>query len=81
MAKDVKFFVENCLPGVATIPEDKVPRPLDMQLHAIKPNEILHFDFLYTGSSRNGKYRCILLIMDELSGYLWLVSCRVVSYR
>jgi Integrase zinc binding domain len=46
MAKDVKVFVQNCLHCVATIPEDKVPRPLDTQLHATKPNEILHFDFL-----------------------------------
>jgi Integrase zinc binding domain len=46
MAKDVKVFVQNCLHCVATIPGDKVPRPLVTQLHATKPNEILHFDFL-----------------------------------
>jgi Integrase zinc binding domain len=34
MAKDVKVFEQNCLHCVATIPGDKVPRPLDMQLHA-----------------------------------------------
>jgi Integrase zinc binding domain len=28
MAKDVKVFVQNCLHCVATIPGDKVPRPL-----------------------------------------------------
>jgi hypothetical protein len=33
MAKDVKVFVQNCLHCVATIPGDKVPRPLSMQLH------------------------------------------------
>jgi Integrase zinc binding domain len=46
MAKDVKVFVQNCLHCVATVPRDKVPRPLGTQLHATKPNEILHFDFL-----------------------------------
>jgi RNase H-like domain found in reverse transcriptase/Integrase zinc binding domain len=45
-AKDVKVFVQNCLHCVATIPGDKVSRPLGTQLHATKPNEILHFDFL-----------------------------------
>jgi Integrase zinc binding domain len=56
MAKDVKVFVQNCLHCVATIPEDKVPRPLYTQLYATKPNEILHFDFLYIGLSRDRKY-------------------------
>jgi hypothetical protein len=45
MAKDVKVFVQNCLLCVATIPGDKVPRPLGTQLHAAKPSEILHFGF------------------------------------
>jgi hypothetical protein len=61
---------------IATIPEEKVPRPLGTQLHAIKPNEILHFDFLYIGLSRDGKYQYLLPLKDDLSGYLWLVPCR-----
>jgi hypothetical protein len=56
MAKDVKVFSQNSLHCVATIPEDKVPRPLGTQLYATKPNEILHFDFLYIRLSRDGKY-------------------------
>jgi Integrase core domain/Integrase zinc binding domain len=79
MAKDVKVFVQNCLRCVATIPGDKVPRPLGTQLHATKPNEILHFDFLYTGLSRDGKYQYLLLLKDDLSGYLWLVPCRTAD--
>jgi hypothetical protein len=54
MEKDVKVFVQNCLHCIATIPGDKVPRQLGTQLHATKPNEILHFGFLYIGLSRNG---------------------------
>jgi Integrase zinc binding domain len=79
MAKDVKVFVQNCLHCVATIPADKVQRPLGMQLHATKPNEILHFDFLYIGLSRDGKYQHLLLLKDDLSGYLWLVPCRTAD--
>jgi hypothetical protein len=50
-----------------------VPRPLGTQLHATKPNEILHFYFLYIGLSKDGKYQHLLLLKDDLSGYLWLV--------
>jgi IS30 family transposase len=49
------------------------------QLNATKPNEILHFDFLYIGSSRDGKYQYLLLLKDDLSGYLWLVPCRTAD--
>jgi hypothetical protein len=56
MAKDVKVFVQNCLHCVATMPGVKVPRLLGTQLHATKPNKILHFDFLYIGLSRDGGY-------------------------
>jgi Integrase zinc binding domain len=38
MEKDVKVFVQNCLHCVATIPGDKVPRPLGTQLHATNSN-------------------------------------------
>jgi Integrase core domain len=56
-----------------------VPRPLGTQLHATKPNEILHFDFLYIGLSRDGKYQYLLLLKDDLGGYLWLVPCRTAD--
>jgi Integrase zinc binding domain len=59
MAEHFKVFVQNCLHCVATVPGDKVPRPMDTQLHATKRNEILHFDFLYIGVSRDGKYQLL----------------------
>jgi transposase InsO family protein len=62
-----------------TIPGDKVPRPFCTQLHAIKPNEILHLDFLYIGLSRDGKYQYLLLLKECFSGYPWLVPCRTVD--
>jgi Integrase core domain/Integrase zinc binding domain len=79
MAKNVKVFVQNCLHCVATIPGDKVPRPLGTQLHATKPNEILNFDFLYIGLSSDGKYQYLIILKDDLSGYLWLVPCRTAD--
>jgi hypothetical protein len=79
MANDVKVFVQNCLYCVATIPGDKVPHPLGTQLHAAKPNEILHFDFLYIRKSKDGKYQHLLLLKNDLSGYLWHVPCRTAD--
>jgi Integrase zinc binding domain len=79
MAKIVKVFVQNCLDCVATIPGDKVPRPLGTKLHATKPNEIRHFNFLYIGLSRDGGYQYLLLVKDDLSEYLWLVPCRTAD--
>jgi hypothetical protein len=79
MAKDVKVFLQNCLHCVATIPGDKVPRPLGTQLHATKPNTILHFGFHYIGLSRDEKYQFLLLLKDDLSVYLWLVPCRTAD--
>jgi Integrase core domain/Integrase zinc binding domain len=79
MAKDVKVFLQNYLHCVATIPGDKLTRSLGTQLDRTKPNEILHFDFLYIGLSRDGKYQYLLLLKDDLSGYLWLVSCRTAD--
>jgi hypothetical protein len=79
MAKDAKVFVQNCLHCVETIPGGKVPCPLGMQLHTTKPNEILHFDFLYIELSRNRKYQYVLLLKDDFSGYSWLVPCRTAD--
>jgi Integrase core domain len=78
-AKDVKVFVQNCSHCVDFIPGDKVPRPLGTQLHATKPNEIMHFDFLYIELSTDGKYQYLLLLKDDLSGYLWLLPCRTAD--
>jgi Integrase zinc binding domain len=79
MAKDVKVFVQNCLHCVATISEVKVSRSLGTQLHVTKPNEILHFDFLYIGLSRDGKYQYLLLLRDDLGGYIRHVTCRMAD--
>jgi hypothetical protein len=79
MAKYVKVFVENCLHCTSSIPGDKVTRPLGTQLHATKLNEILHFDFLHIGLSRDEKNQNLLLLKDDLSGYLWLVPCRTAD--
>jgi hypothetical protein len=56
-----------------------VPGPLSTQPHTTKPNEILHLDFFYIGLSRDGKYQYLLLLKDDLSGYLCLVPCQTAD--
>ena len=43
--EDVKKFVSKCLHCIPNGPT-RIPRPLVAQLHANRPNQILHFDFL-----------------------------------
>ena len=56
----------------------RVPRPLGSALHATKPNEVLHFDYLFIGKGRNG-YMYILIIKDDLSSFLRLVPTKLAD--
>lgn len=68
---DAGELVKGCLHSIVTRAGDLIPHPLANALNGEKPNEVLHFDFLYMGLSREGKFY-ILTIQDEHSGYLWL---------
>ena len=71
MEADTKVFVKNCIHCLVAKAGSRVPRPLSETLHASRPNEVIHFDFLFMGNGRDGlKY--VLVIRDDLSGYLWL---------
>lgn len=68
---DIRTFVASCLLCVLAKSGDKIPRPLSTTLHATKPNEIIHFDYLYLGEcEKDDKY--VLVVKDDLSGYCWL---------
>ncbi|KAH9082771.1 hypothetical protein LEN26_021162 [Aphanomyces euteiches] len=69
-----KKFLAACL----LCPHVKVGRvlhrPYASRWHATKPNEGIHFDYLYMGPSKSGpKY--ILVLKDDLSHYCELVAC------
>jgi hypothetical protein len=74
LADDVRSFCRTCLHCVSTLGGESAPRPWGEALHADKPNELLHMDYLYMGLSSTQKLY-ILLLKDDLSGYLWLVPC------
>jgi hypothetical protein len=73
MDRDIETFCNTCLHCQSTNSGDRAPMILFGEaLHASKPNEVLHMDYLYMGPSTVGcKY--VLLLKDDLSGYLWLV--------
>jgi transposase InsO family protein len=44
-------------------------------LHASKPDEVIHFDYLYMISSVDDvKY--VLIVKDDYSNYVWLKQCK-----
>ncbi len=49
----------------------KIPRPLSTGVHGIRPNYVIHFDYLFMGLGQEDmKY--VLVIMDDVSFYTWL---------
>jgi Integrase zinc binding domain len=73
IADDIKTFCNTCLHCVSTIGGERMPRPLGEAIHADKPNEVLHFDYLYMGPS-NKEDQYLLILKDDLSGYVWLTA-------
>lgn len=68
---DVKAFNNACLLCVLGKSGNRVPRPLSSQVHAARPNEIIHFDYLFIGEGK-GDEKYVLVIKDDLRSYCWL---------
>lgn len=71
LRRDTTDFVQSCLFCVLSKTGSKIPRPLSRTLHASRPNEVLHFDYLYLGASESGEMY-VLVLKDDLSGYCWI---------
>ena len=74
MKEDLKLFCDKCVHclvarsyGLKTL--------IGSQIHASKPNEVLHFDFLYI---KDKKY--ILVIKDDLSSFVELFICEKADH-
>jgi hypothetical protein len=74
MEEEVHAFVKTCLQCLCTRGGRIEPRPWGEQLHATKPGEVLHLDFLYMGSSDDGS-TYLLLLKDDAGKYVLLVNC------
>jgi Integrase core domain/Integrase zinc binding domain len=75
MSKDIKVFVGSCFHCIASAPGETTPRPMGEALNASKPNEVIHFDYLYIIPSVDDvKY--VLIVKDDYSNYVWLKQCK-----
>jgi Integrase core domain/Integrase zinc binding domain/Chromo (CHRromatin Organisation MOdifier) domain len=78
MREDVATFCETCLHCLSTVGGLRIPRPMGHALHAERPNELLHFDFLYMDKSTSGELY-VLILKDDASGFVWLVPCETAD--
>ena len=74
---DVRDFVQGCI-HCLSVDGTMEPRPYGPTLHATKPNECLHFDFLTLPESDDG-YTYVLVLKDDMSGWVELVPCKTAS--
>jgi hypothetical protein len=74
MYADVASFCRNCLHCLRAKGGSCIPRPWGSTYQATKPNEHLHFDFLYMKKSVEGLEH-VLVLKDSLSHYCRLVPC------
>ena len=78
MAQDVKTFCRTCLH--CTVNQNEViPRPLAETLHATKPNQVLHYDFLYIGKM-DPENIYVLVLKDDFSNFVELVPCKKADH-
>jgi hypothetical protein len=80
MAKDMKALVNACLHCLPTRGGVRIPRPLGTQIHATKPNEIIHMDWIYAWPmKKNGlhEYQWNLILRDDISGLVKITPARV----
>ena len=75
LVQDVEAFCNSCLVCQAMKGPHRVMRQMAHQLHASRPGELLHFDFLYIGESAAG-YKYILVLKDDFSNFIRLALCK-----
>jgi hypothetical protein len=72
LSTDVEAFVRACLHCLC-IDGKVVPRPLGSALHAEKPNELIHFDWLSMPEAKSGQ-KHVLVVKDDMSGFVQLYT-------
>jgi len=80
MRTDITTFCNTCLHCLSTCGGDRVPRAMGHALHAEKPNELIHFDFLYMGPG-DGDFSYILIIKDDASSFVWLEAVEAADAK
>ena len=69
MQADITSFCNTCLHREATTGGLRKPRPFAHTMHADRPNELLHFDYLYMNESATGE-KYVLILKDDASSFI-----------
>ncbi len=77
LAQDVDAFVRACLHCLC-VDGEKVPRPIGSALHAEKPNELIHLNWLCMPMSKTG-LNSVLVVKDDMSGFVRLYPAENVD--
>ena len=86
----VAEFVTQCLHCMDSKAGEKVPRSLGETVHGTRPGEVVQFDYLHVGASgplgddgldEDGGYRYILVMMDDMSNWVWLEPTEACTAR
>ena len=80
LREDVQVFVRDCIQCVKVAGGRVIPRPLGEQIKAEKPNEVLHFDFLYMGEGEGG-FEYLLVIKDAFFQMVELIPSAAATAR
>ena len=75
---DVEAFCRSCLHCLLTLGGRRIPRPMGHALHSDRPNEVLHFDYLYMGPSATSDVYGLLL-KDDASSFVWIEPCKAAD--
>ena len=71
--EDCSEFIASCFHCLIGETGHTVPDSNSATIHCMKPNCVIHFDYLYMGQGiGNLKYN--LVIRDGLSSYHWIIS-------
>ena len=82
-------MVKQCLLCIDSKAREKVPRPLGETVHDTRPGEV-HFGYIYVGASgplgndgldEDGGYIYILVMMDDMSNWVWLEPTAACTTR
>ena len=87
MEKDIAKFIRQCLHCTDSKAGNAVPRPLGDLVHGTEVGDVLHFDYLSLGESDaidmgglvDGGFKHVLVLMDDVSRFVWLEEAESCS--
>ena len=81
MEKDIRDICSSCLHCLPTRKGHRIPPPLGEACHGIRPNQVLHFDYMYICPKLENSinYQWLFIIRDDFSGLVSLKPVIMIS--